>query len=158
MGWQEAGRVTRSSSAGAHPGWAWGIVLVPVGIGLAAGGVALARALDAGVGTAIGVALVAWGATLVMPFVVIAWYAVQGAWKAPRERSGATFRAPSHALRRIGFRIRWSIGARGLVFGAAGYDGPGLPMLVAGRVVHVLGIVVLVVAGLGAALSNLGGR
>ncbi|GAA2172912.1 hypothetical protein GCM10009846_12730 [Agrococcus versicolor] len=158
MGWQEAGRVRRSSSTGAHPGWPWGIVLVPAGVGLAAGGVALARALDAGIGTAIGVALVAWGATLVMPFVVIAWYAAQAAWKAPREASGAEFRAPSHELRRIGFRIRWSPGARSLVFGSAAHDGRDLPMLVVGRVVHVLGIVVLVVAGLGAALSNLGGR
>ena len=158
MGWQEAGRVHRPQRGGAHPGWAWGIVLVPAGAGLVAGGIALARALEGGAGTAIGIALGAWGATLIMPFVVIGWYAAQAAWKAPRERAGSAFAVPSHELRRIGFRIRWSPGARSLVFGAAGYDGPGLRMLVAGRVVHVLGILILVVAGLGAALGNLGPR
>jgi hypothetical protein len=134
------------------------VLLVPAGVGLGALGVFLAGALDGGVGTLIGVALGAWGATLVMPFVVIAWYAAQAAWKVPREQRGATFAAPSHDLRRIGFHIGWSVGARGLMFRPAGYDGRDLPMLVAGRVVHVAGIAVLVIAALVGALSGLGSR
>jgi hypothetical protein len=110
------------------------------------------RSLGTGMGTLIGVALIAWAASLAMPFFVITWYAIQAAWKAAREQRGQTFAAPSRQLRNIGFRIRWSFPARGLMFSAASYDGPDLPMLVVGKVVHVVAIVMLVGAGLIAAL------
>ncbi|WP_435749213.1 hypothetical protein [Microbacterium sp. PMB16] len=114
--------------------------------------------LGTGMGTMIGVALIAWAVSLAMPFFVIAWYATQAAWKQPREHRGRTFAAPSRDLRRIGFRIRWSFPARGLMFSAASYDGPDLPLLVTGKVVHVLAIVILVGAGLIAALAGLATR
>ncbi|WP_314097967.1 hypothetical protein [Microbacterium foliorum] len=158
MTWQDAGRVERHQAAGAHPGWGWGVVLVPVAVGLAALGMFFIRELGAGMGTLIGVALIAWAVSLAMPFFVIAWYAVQAAWKSSREERGQTFRAPSHALRRIGFSMRWNFHARGVLFNPASYDGPDLPMLVAGKIVHILAIVVLVIAGLVAALVGIATR
>lgn len=152
MTWQDAGRVDRRPTSDAHPGWGWGVVLVPAAVGLAALGVFFIRSLGTGMGTLIGVALIAWAASLAMPFFVITWYAIQAAWKAAREQRGQTFAAPSRQLRNIGFRIRWSFPARGLMFSAASYDGPDLPMLVVGKVVHVVAIVMLVGAGLIAAL------
>jgi len=146
MTWQDAGRVERRPTEDAHPGWGWGVVLVFI------------RELDPGMGTVIGVALIAWAVSLAMPFFVIAWYAVQAAWKASREERGQTFAAPSHALRRIGFGMRWSFRARGTLFNPASYDGPDLPMLVVGKVVHILAIIVLVIAGLVAALVGIASR
>lgn len=134
------------------------MVLVPAAVGLAALGLFFIRELGAGMGVLIGVALIAWAASLAMPFFVIAWYAAQAAWKASREQRGQTFAAPSHQLRGIGFRIRWSFPARGLMFSAAAYDGPDLPMLVVGKVVHIIAIVILVGAGLIAALIGLATR
>lgn len=142
----------------AHPGWGWGVVLVPAAGGLAALGTFFIRSLGTGMGIVIGVALIAWAISLVMPFFVIAWYAAQAAWKASREQRGQTFAAPSRDLRGIGFRIRWSFPGRGLMFSAASYDGPDLPMLVVGKVVHVVAIVVLVGAGLIAALVAMATR
>lgn len=158
MTWQDAGHVDRRPAGDAYPGWGWGVVLVPVAVGLAALGMFFIRELDPGVGTLIGVALIAWAVSLAMPFFVIAWYAAQAAWKASREERGQTFRAPSHALRRIGFGMRWSFPARGLLFNPASYDGPDLPMLVAGKIVHILAIVILVIAGLIAALVGIATR
>lgn len=158
MTWQDAGRVKGRPTEDAHPGWGWGVVLVPVAVGLAALGLFFIRELDPGMGTVIGVALIAWAVSLAMPFFVIAWYAVQAAWKASREERGQTFAAPSHALRRIGFGMRWSFRARGTLFNPASYDGPDLPMLVVGKVVHILAIVVLVIAGLVAALVGIASR
>ncbi|WP_157534262.1 hypothetical protein [Microbacterium sp. Leaf320] len=158
MTWQDAGRVERRPMDDAHPGWGWGVVLVPVAVGLAALGLFFIRELDPGMGTLIGVALIAWAVSLAMPFFVIAWYAAQAAWKASREQRGRTFAAPSHALRRIGFGMRWSFRARGVLFNPASYDGPDLPMLVAGKIVHILAIVVLVIAGLVAALVGIATR
>lgn len=158
MTWQDAGHVERPQTGDAHPGWGWGVVLVPAAVGLAALGLFFIRSLGGGMGILIGVALLAWAASLAMPFFVIAWYAAQAAWKTSREQHGQTFAAPSHDLRRIGFRIRWSFPARGLMFSAASYDGPDLPMLVTGKVVHVVAIVILVGAGLIAALVGLATR
>lgn len=158
MTWQDAGHVDRRPPGDAYPGWGWGVVLVPAAVGLAALGMFFLRSLGTGMGIMIGVALIAWAASLAMPFFVIAWYATQAAWKAPRERQGQTFAAPSHDLQRIGFRIRWSIGARGLMFSPASYDGRDLPMLVAGRVIHVVAIAILVIAGVIAALVGLASR
>ncbi|WP_311260166.1 hypothetical protein [Microbacterium sp. WCS2018Hpa-9] len=155
MTWQDAGRVDRRPSGDAHPGWGWGVVLVPAAVGLAALGLFFIRSLGTGAGILIGVALIAWAVSLAMPFFVIAWYAAQAAWKASRERSGRTFAAPSRELRRIGFGIRWSFGARGLMFSPASYDGPDLPMLVIGKVFHYLAIAILVMAGLVAALVGI---
>ncbi|WP_156145930.1 hypothetical protein [Microbacterium sp. MEJ108Y] len=155
MTWQDAGRVDRRPSGDAHPGWGWGVVLVPAAVGLAALGLFFIRSLDPGMGTLIGVALIAWAVSLAMPFFVIAWYAAQAAWKAPREQRGQSFAAPSHALRRIGFGMRWSFRARGSLFNPASYDGPDLPMLVVGKIVHYLAIAILVMAGLVAALVGI---
>ncbi|WP_235282430.1 hypothetical protein [Microbacterium sp. SA39] len=158
MTWQDAGHVDRPQTGDAHPGWGWGVVLVPAAVGLSALGIFLMRELGAGMGVLIGVALIAWAISLAMPFFVITWYAVQAAWKSSQEQRGQTFRTPSHDLRRIGFRIRWSFPARGLMFSAADYDGPDLPMLVVGKVVHIIAIVILVDAGLIAALVGLATR
>lgn len=150
--------VARRQYGDAFAGWTWGMLLVPAGVGLGAAGVFFLRSLGTGMGILVGVALIGWAASLVMPFLVIAWYAVQAAWKGPRERQGRVFAAPSDDLRRISFRMRWSIGARGFMFSPAGYDGRDLPMLVAGYVVHVVGIGVLILAGIVAALVGLASR
>ncbi|MBZ4488487.1 hypothetical protein LQ938_14920 [Microbacterium sp. cx-55] len=150
--------VARRQSGDAFPGWTWGLLLVPAAIGLTALGVFFLTSLGTGMGILIGVALIGWAASLAMPFFVIAWYAAQAAWKVPRERQGRTFTAPSDNLRRIAFQMRWSIGARGFMFSPAGYGGPDLPMLVAGYVVHFIGIGVLILAGVIAALVGLASR
>ncbi len=158
MNWPDDEVVTRPQPVELHPGWGWGLLLVPAAVGLAALGVFLYRSLGSGAGLLIGIALIAWAASLVMPFFVITWYAVQATWKASREARGQTFAAPSQALRGIGFRIRWSHGARRLMFNPASYDGRDLPMLVAGRVVHVVAIGILVFAGLIAAFLSFTSR
>lgn len=158
MAWPEEEDVVAPEAPPSHPGWGWGLLLVPAAVGLSALGVFLSSALAPGAGVLVGVVLIAWAASLVMPFFVIAWYAVQATWKASREAQGRTFAAPSRELRSIGYRIRWSHGARRLMFGPASSDGRDLPMLMAGRIVHGIAIGVLVVAGLIAAFLSFTSR
>jgi hypothetical protein len=51
--------------------------------------------------------------------------------------------------------MRWSFRARGSLSNPASYDGPDLPMLVTGKIVHYLAIAILVMAGLVAALVGI---
>lgn len=146
-------RDEREVSSDAHPGWRWGVLLVPAAAGLAVFGAFLLRSPGDEMGVLLGVTFIAWAASLAMPFFIIAWYAAQAAWKVSRELRGQTFTVPSRDLNRIGFRMHWSYRAQSLVFAPASYDGRILPMLIAGRVVHGVAIGMLIITGLNVLLS-----